>query len=83
MAALRVTSLCCVNGRSAFICHYLTHGRRCSSVTHKSTIKLYNAGWGNSDRAWDKMQLLPVTQCCSQDKAWSLEELSRLVFDPI
>lgn len=46
MAASRVTSLCCVNGRSPFICQYLTHGRRCGSVTHKSTIKLYNAGWG-------------------------------------
>lgn len=40
-------------------------------------------GGKNSDRAWDKMQLLLVTQCCSEDKALSLEELSQLVFDPI
>lgn len=84
MVASRVTSLCCVNGRWAFICQYLTHGRRCGSVTHKSTIKQYNARWEkNSDGAWDKMQLLLVTQYCSEDKAWSLEELSPLVFDPI
>lgn len=37
----------------------------------------------NSDRAWDKIQLLPVTQDCSPDKAWSLKELSQLVFDPV
>lgn len=37
----------------------------------------------NSDRAWDKIQLLLVTQYGSEDKAWSLEELSQLVFDPI
>lgn len=30
------TSLCCVNGHRAFICHYLTHGRRCTCVTHNS-----------------------------------------------
>lgn len=46
MVPSRVTSLCCVNGRWAFICQYLTHGRRCGSVTHKSTIKQYNGRWG-------------------------------------
>lgn len=85
MAASRVTSLCCVNGRWAFICQYLTHGRRCGCVTHKSTIKPYNTRWGggNGDRAWDKIQLLLVTQCCRGDKARSSEELSQLVFDLI
>lgn len=48
MVASRVTSLCCVNGRWAFICQYLTHGRRCGSVTHKTTIKPYNARWGKT-----------------------------------
>lgn len=70
MGASRVTSLCCVNGRRAFICQYLTHGRRCGSVAYKSTIKQYNAGWGgNSDGAQDKIQLLLVTLHCSEDKA--------------
>lgn len=50
MVASRVTSLCCVNGRRAFICQYLTHGRRCGSVTHKSTIKQYNTRWGKTVR---------------------------------
>lgn len=48
MVASRVTSLCCVNGRWAFICQYLTHGRRCGSVTHRRTIKRYNARWGKT-----------------------------------
>lgn len=48
MVASRVTSFCCVNGRWAFICQYLTHGRRCGCVTHKSTIKPYNARWGKT-----------------------------------
>lgn len=71
MGASRVTSLCCVNGRQAFICQYLTHGRRCGgSVAYKSTIKQHNAGWGgNSDGAQDKIQLLLVTLHRSEDKA--------------
>lgn len=48
MVASRVTSLCCVNGRWAFICQYLTHGRRCGSLTHRRTIKRYNARWGRT-----------------------------------
>lgn len=45
MVASRFTTLCCVNGRWAFICQYLTPGRRCGCVTHQSTIKHYNATW--------------------------------------
>lgn len=37
----------------------------------------------NGDGARDKIQLLFVTQCCSEDKAESSLELSQLVFDPI
>lgn len=35
-AALRDTSLCCVNGCWAFIWQYLTHGRRCTWMSHNS-----------------------------------------------
>lgn len=40
------TSLCCVNGHRAFICHYLTHGRRCTCVTHNS--KQLNSAQGRA-----------------------------------
>lgn len=35
-AALRGTSLCCVNGCWAFIWQCLTHGRRCTWMSHNS-----------------------------------------------
>lgn len=38
--------LCCVNGHRAFICHYLTHGRRCTCVTHNS--KQLNSALGRA-----------------------------------
>lgn len=40
------TSLCCVNGHRAFICQYLTHGRRCTCVTHNS--KQLNSAQGRA-----------------------------------
>lgn len=57
-AALRGTSLCCVNGCWAFIWQYLTHGRRCTWMSHNSKPdrlnRTYCTGYSNIVGAkWD------------------------------
>jgi len=82
--ASRVTSLCCVNGRWAIICQYLTHGRRCGSVTHKSTIKQYNARWGKTVTEHGiKCSFVLSVRAAQKIKPGASKELSQLVFDPI
>lgn len=55
-AALRGTSLCCVNACWAFIWQYLTHGRRCTRMSHNSKPDRLNSTYctGNSNRAGAK-----------------------------
>lgn len=55
-AALRGTSLCCVNACWAFIWQYLTHGRRCTRMSHNSEPDRLNSTYctGNSNIAGAK-----------------------------
>lgn len=61
--ALRGTSLCCVNGCWAFIWQYLTHGRRCTWLSHNSKPDRLNGTYCTGSRGTAERNALSFSFC--------------------
>lgn len=64
-----VKRLCCVNGHRPFICQRLTHGRRCTCVTHNS--KLANSEQGSAANKIKPLGAITFTKVTTVQPAYT------------